>query len=135
MVAACDGTETKLMTMPLQRKHSSRTYPVWPFFNRAPHGLLERKYAYGNNLPVRGDCEECKKNSLGLQKKAADRVSKVSRIVHDVLRSPGQPLDAASAFFEPRFGHDFSQVQVHSDAKAAESARAVNALAYSVDMM
>jgi hypothetical protein len=39
------------------------------------------------------------------------------------------------AFFEPRFGHDFSQVQVHSDAKAAESARAVNALAYSVDMM
>jgi hypothetical protein len=33
---------------------------------------------------------------------------------------------------EPRFGHDFSRVRVHTDAKAAESARAVNALAYTV---
>jgi len=33
---------------------------------------------------------------------------------------------------EPRFGHDFSQVKVHTDAKAAESASAVNALAYTV---
>jgi hypothetical protein len=33
---------------------------------------------------------------------------------------------------EPRFGHDFSQVRVHTDAKAAESAQAVNALAYTV---
>jgi hypothetical protein len=33
---------------------------------------------------------------------------------------------------EPRFGHDFSRVQVHTDRKAAESARAVNALAYTM---
>jgi hypothetical protein len=33
---------------------------------------------------------------------------------------------------EPRFGHDFSQVHVHTGARAAESARAVNALAYTV---
>jgi len=33
---------------------------------------------------------------------------------------------------EPRFGHDFSQVRVHTNAKVAESARAVNALAYTV---
>lgn len=57
----------------------------------------------------------------------------VPSIVHNVLRSPGQPLDAATrAFMEPRFGHDFSNVRVHTDAKAAESARAVNALAYTV---
>jgi len=55
----------------------------------------------------------------------------VPPIVHDVLRSPGTPLDSATrAFMEPRFCHDFSQVRVHTDAKAAESARAVNALAY-----
>ncbi len=54
-------------------------------------------------------------------------------IVHDVLRSSGQPLDASTrAFMEPRFGHDFSGVRVHTDARAAESARAVNALAYTV---
>ena len=52
-------------------------------------------------------------------------------VVHEVLRSPGRPLDASTrAFMEPRFGHDFSRVRVQSDAKAAESARAVNALAY-----
>jgi Domain of unknown function (DUF4157) len=58
---------------------------------------------------------------------------RVPEIVHDVLRSPGQPLTAdARAFFEPRFGHDFSHVRIHSDAKAGRSARAVDALAYTV---
>jgi outer membrane protein OmpA-like peptidoglycan-associated protein len=53
--------------------------------------------------------------------------------VQEVLRSPGQPLDAsARAFMEPRFGRDFSQVRVHTDGQAADSARAVNALAYTV---
>ena len=33
---------------------------------------------------------------------------------------------------EPRFGHDFSQVRVHADARASDSARAVNARAYTV---
>jgi hypothetical protein len=34
-------------------------------------------------------------------------------------------LDLATRkFFEPRFGHDFRNVRVHADAKAAESARA-----------
>lgn len=50
-----------------------------------------------------------------------------------VLRAPGQPLDAATrAYFEPRFGHDFSRVRVHTDETAAQSARAVHALAFTV---
>ncbi len=54
-------------------------------------------------------------------------------IVHEVLRSSGRPLDNETrAFMEPRFGHDFSRVRVHTDDKAAESARAVNARAYTV---
>jgi outer membrane protein OmpA-like peptidoglycan-associated protein len=111
-------------------------------------------------------------------------VHDVPPIVHEVLRSPGQPLDRETrAFMEPRFGHDFSRVptrahgsaptsthlaigaphdefeqeaemiaqhvmsrsaaststgydfggvRIHTDDKAAESARAVNALAYTV---
>lgn len=52
-------------------------------------------------------------------------------IVHEVLRSPGKPLDTATrAFMEPRFGHDFSRVRVHTDAKAAQSAHALGAQAY-----
>lgn len=46
---------------------------------------------------------------------------------------PGQPLDnSTQEFMESRFGHDFSDVRVHTDARAAESARAVNAQAYTV---
>lgn len=68
-----------------------------------------------------------------LQRKAAghDQVSSVPPIVHDVLQSPSRPLDVTTrAFFEPRFGMDFSAVRLHTDEKAAQSARAVNALAY-----
>jgi outer membrane protein OmpA-like peptidoglycan-associated protein len=54
-------------------------------------------------------------------------------IVHEALRSPGQPLAAATrAFLEPRFGYDFSRVRVHADPVAEESARRVNARAYTV---
>ena len=53
--------------------------------------------------------------------------------VHDVLRATGQPLDGAiRAYFEPRFSHDFSRVRVHTDTKAADSASALGAAAYTV---
>jgi outer membrane protein OmpA-like peptidoglycan-associated protein len=58
----------------------------------------------------------------------------VPPIVHEVLGSPGQALDAATrGHMESRFGHDFSQVRVHTNAQARESARAVHAQAYTVD--
>ena len=48
-------------------------------------------------------------------------------------RGGGQPLPTSvRAFFEPRFERDFSQVRVHADTPAAESAQAVQALAYTV---
>lgn len=43
----------------------------------------------------------------------------------------GSPLsDSVRQFFEPRFGHDFSDVRVHTGAGAAESARNINAHAF-----
>jgi outer membrane protein OmpA-like peptidoglycan-associated protein len=54
-------------------------------------------------------------------------------VVREVLASPGRPIDtAARAFLEPRFGHDFGHVRVHTDERAAESARALKARAYTV---
>ena len=54
-------------------------------------------------------------------------------VVHEVLRSPGHALDASTlAYMEPRFGHDFAKVRVHTDSKAASSARSVKASAYTV---
>jgi hypothetical protein len=49
------------------------------------------------------------------------------------LASPGRPLEPAlRQDMESRFGHDFSTVRVHSDAAADQSARDVNAHAYTV---
>ncbi len=74
-----------------------------------------------------------------LQRKTSRAAARGSRsteapsIVHDVLRSSGQPLDSGTrAFMEPRFGYDFSRVRVHADSRAAQSAEAVNAQAYTV---
>jgi hypothetical protein len=67
-----------------------------------------------------------------LQKKSTTpEASAAPDIVHQVLRSQGQPLDPqARAFMEPRFGLDFSQVRIHADAAASRSAKEINARAY-----
>jgi hypothetical protein len=93
--------------------------------------LLQRKCGCSG---LTGKCEECDKKKL--QRKPAHGEASGSTappIVISVLNSPGQPLDAGTrAFMEPRFGHDFSHVRIHTDHKAMESASAVNALAYTV---
>lgn len=82
--------------------------------------------------PSCGDEEETiHRKESGNQTAGASRDAPT--IVREVLHSPSQPLDAATrTFMESRFGYDFSGVRVHADAKAAESARAVNALAYTM---
>lgn len=85
-----------------------------------------------------GECEECQQKSQSLQRKNQDvetsnKADSIPPIVQDVLNSPGKPLDQATrGFMEPRFGQDFSRVRVHTDPLASESARAVNAQAYTV---
>jgi hypothetical protein len=102
-------------------------------------GILQRKCDCGNHTVAGGKCAECSKKQMSLQRATQASESDtqnsggVPPIVHDVLRSAGQPLDAQTrAFMEPRFGHDFSRVRVHTDARAAQSAQAVNALAYTL---
>jgi len=57
----------------------------------------------------------------------------VPPIVREVLASAGQPLNRATRIrMESHFGHDFSRVRVHLDPRAAESAEAVAASAYTV---
>jgi hypothetical protein len=49
------------------------------------------------------------------------------------LNGHGSPLpDVTRAFFEPRFGSDFSQVRLHTDSHAAETAKSINAKAFTV---
>lgn len=56
-----------------------------------------------------------------------------SPMINAALNAPGRPLNRATrSFFEPRFGRDFSQVRVHTDEPAAQSAQEVNARAYTI---
>ena len=156
--------------------------------------ILQRKCACGQHSIGGSNCAACAKKEETLQrsaahgKESAHETRAVPASVHQVLNSPGQPLDTATrSLMESRFGQNFSQVQaetpllkagsgglrigsandrfeqeadhaaarvmgssqpgakneaspkydfshvrVHTDEKAAESAGAVNALAYTV---
>src|SRR5947209_2715783 len=99
----------------------------------APASILQRACACNGSAHTGGECEGCRKKKLQRRAASANGPAVAPPIVHDVLRSSGQPLDHTTrSFFEPRFGHNFGNVRVHTDDKAAESARAVNALAYTV---
>jgi hypothetical protein len=114
-----------------------QTKPAFSFISLAP-ALLQRKCGCSGSA-ASGGCEKCSEKNLAVQRstqnseRETQNAGAVPPIVSEVLRSPGQPLDRQTrAFFEPRFGHDFSRVRVHADANAAASAAAVNALAYTV---
>jgi uncharacterized protein DUF4157 len=88
-----------------------------PVESPSPDDLLQRMCA---------SCEEEKT----LQAKEAPGQAFVNPVVHD-FNGGGQPLnESARSFFEPRFGYAFDKVRVHTGGRATESARAVNALAY-----
>ena len=83
----------------------------------------------------KGSCDKCKKKQLSLKRVSGSQneSAEVPSSVNAVLLTSGEPLDAATrSFMEPRFGYDFGQVRVHTDAAAAKSAREVSALAFTV---
>jgi len=95
--------------------------------------LLQRKCACGATRGAESECAECRQKKLQRKADVGSSTSPVPSLVHQVLRSPGQPLNRATReIMEPRFGHDFSRVRVHTGVKAAESADMVSALAYTV---
>ena len=83
-------------------------------------------------LAIQRRCQECEEElQRQLQGSATESAGLDS--VAATLRGTGRPLDPTTrAFFEPRFGVDFSAVRIHTGTPAAASARAVNALAYTV---
>jgi len=86
--------------------------------------------------PMNGTMDE-EEEEATLQAKAvpghSPQVTPAVQAQIEGLRGGGEPLpESARAFFEPRFGYDFSHVRTHTGAHAAESARAVNALAFTV---
>lgn len=78
-------------------------------------------------------CTSCAERAGVIQRCAENGNPGCACGVDEVLRGPGQPLDPAlRAEMEHRFGTDFSQVRVHTDANAAKTADRLNAQAYTV---
>jgi hypothetical protein len=78
-------------------------------------------------------CDECDEELQAKPRSAARPTasSAVDAAASRATESGGNPLPTAlRSFFEPRFGRDFSQVRVHTGPEAAESARAIQARAY-----
>lgn len=106
-----------------------------PVVTAAPALLLHRMCDCGQHTAGGGRCDDCKKKKLALPHRATTSFapSAAPRIVHEVLRSSGEPLDDSTrVLMESRLGHDFRHVRVHADARAGDSAKAVDALAYTV---
>lgn len=84
----------------------------------------------------RACCAECDENEQVRRQPAgscAAGCADAPRGVSEVVGSSGRSLDAPTrAFFEPRFGHDLSGVRVHTGTLADESARGMNARAYTL---
>jgi hypothetical protein len=107
------GEQTKLQAGPAQS------------FTPTGTGLLQSKCTLCNTPGLVKDSER-DDEGLTLQRSPVDQAepSVVLPIVHEVLRSPGKPLDPEMrAFMEPRFGHDFSRVSVLRDAPAMIQAK------------
>lgn len=131
---AAQRLQTKLNVAPPGDRHEQEADRVAAQVMRMPEPKKASPCSCG------GECAPCRTKQAGqadLQTQRAETAdatqSTVPPIVHEALRAPGHPLDSGTrAFFEPRFGYDLSPVRVHTDRQAVASARAVDALAYTV---
>jgi hypothetical protein len=127
-----DRVADKVMRMTNPGSTLPLTHPV-----RSSAGLQRCSCGSGSTGE---ECEGCKSQAMRLQRASAVASEAATTgtmtaptIVHDVLNSPGRPLDAGTRrFMEPRFGHDFGGIRIHTGGQAVESAQAIQALAYTV---
>jgi hypothetical protein len=98
------------------------------------------KSSYKNSeVTVQRKCAECEKEDeekkIQRKENSSSTRSFVPTIVHDVLNSSsGKSMDNSTrSFMESRFNHDFSNVKIHDNNLAAESAGSINSLAYTFE--
>jgi regulator of replication initiation timing len=96
--------------------------------------LLHHKCACGAHTLGGGACETCKRKGVLNRKASALRSAmEAPPSVFQALNSSGHSMEAPlQAFMETRFQRDFSQVRLHTDAVASDSAKDIHAHAYTV---
>lgn len=115
--------------------HSRTPAPTQDGQDRLQRRLHHKCNQCDKKHPANQDCPSCRAKNKRLQRKAVNNQQwpSIPPVVDQVLRSSGVALDQETqSFMGSRFGQDFSQVHIHHDTKAATSAAAVDALAYTV---
>ncbi|MFS8085619.1 MAG: DUF4157 domain-containing protein, partial [Acidobacteriota bacterium] len=82
-------------------------------------------------------CDACEEEKETIQRKPLPSIVGVSsqspEHVRSAINSSGRPLDLLTRnFFEPRLGYDLGGVRIHTDSSAGQSARRINARAYTI---
>jgi hypothetical protein len=148
-----NGSNHRLLSNPVMRHPSSGEMRVLAM-RRAQQGVgnhktqrlvarLQRSSLVQRQCSCGGACESCQSKSSEaldeteetgvVQRQSAGASGAEAIVPHDVIPadSPGQQLDHETrGFMESRFGADFSDVRVHTDTRAAQSADALAANAY-----
>ena len=111
----------------------------------APAGSVSRVSGRSTTSGVQRMCSECEEELRRQPEEEEEELLQASTVrgglnpvspelaqtIHS-LRS-GRPLAPAErTYFEPRFGRDFSDVRLHTDQQAAETAHAINARAFTL---
>ncbi|MFT3681145.1 MAG: DUF4157 domain-containing protein [Ferruginibacter sp.] len=99
---------------------------------------MEQSFIHANPLFISGiqrKCDHCEEEEKKAQRKEMNGeeagVDSFFESYVGSLNGIGQALsNEVRNFYEPRFGHDFSNVKIHTDTIAAKSAQSINALAY-----
>jgi outer membrane protein OmpA-like peptidoglycan-associated protein len=103
----------------------------------AEEDSIQRKpfVSYSTALVQRQEIEE-EEEELVQTKKNSRSTPEVTSDLHtriQTLRGGGQPLpESVRAYFEPRFGYDFGGVRLHTDEQVSETAKSINARAFTV---
>jgi hypothetical protein len=138
-------TESRVQRQPEEEKEPIQSKPLaeqitplvqrqsWPE-EEEEEEPIQAKLTYGTQIQRQG--EESEEEGTVQTKQASRQTSHVSPNLEAQIHSMkggGQPLSPSMrSFFEPRFGQDFSQVRIHTDITATESAQAINARAYTL---
>lgn len=105
-----------------------------PSLAASASGTIHRKCNCPGGAASCPACEEEEvEQAKGIHRKPSQPSQGEMSVRDDFLQSlgPGQPLDhTTQKSMESKFGRNFEDVRVHTDTKAAESARSINARAY-----
>lgn len=95
---------------------------------------LQRKCTRPGCTPAVDDLDELLRKPVGGERVRHSTGLVVPATVGEVLQSAGRPLeDKTKRRMQARLGYDFGRVRIHDDRRAASSAAAVAARAYTVD--